>query len=89
MMNPRIFEQTRSANLRLTKARALEGRANPANSRVGDRSEHWAFRVNPGRATRGHPGLSGVERKFEAWPERRNSWTGRWHYRPDRSCPPP
>jgi hypothetical protein len=49
----------------------------------------WAFRVNPRRTACERPGMSGVERKFEAWPERRNSWTGRWHYRPDRSCPPP
>src|SRR5687767_9055585 len=34
MVNPRVFGQTCSANLRLTNARALESRASPVNSRA-------------------------------------------------------
>ncbi len=34
MVNPRVFEQTCSANLRLTNARAPGSRANPVNSRL-------------------------------------------------------
>src|SRR5688572_21000827 len=43
MVNPRVFRQTCSANLRLTNARALESRANPAHSRAGDRLRRLGF----------------------------------------------